>query len=112
MKMETRKGERTGRLVGRRGPSGEHFARQDGGQRRPFPTLHSFHSGAGSERPGAVKGAPFFRRGAGEPLKARTALKSWRGEGKDDTSTKSEYSQPGARRENQADKMFYKRGHR
>jgi len=38
-----------------------------------------------SERPGAVKGTPFFRRGASEPLTARTALKRWRGEGKDDT---------------------------
>jgi len=39
----------------------------------------------GSERPGAVKGAPFLRRGASEPFTARTALKSWRREGKDDT---------------------------
>jgi len=39
----------------------------------------------GSERPGAVKGAPLFRRGDCEPFTARTALKSWRKEGKDDT---------------------------
>jgi hypothetical protein len=25
-----------------------------------FSSPHSFHSGAGSQRPGAVKGAPFF----------------------------------------------------
>ena len=30
--------------------------------------------GAGSLRPAAVKGAPFFRRGVSEPLTARTAV--------------------------------------
>jgi hypothetical protein len=30
--------------------------------------------GAGSRRPAAVKGAPFFRRGVSEPLTARTAV--------------------------------------
>jgi hypothetical protein len=32
-------------------------------------------SGAGSQRPGAVKGAPQFRRGGSAPLTARTAAK-------------------------------------
>jgi hypothetical protein len=43
----------------------------------------------GSERPGGVKGAPLFRRGDSAPFTARTALKSWRREGKDDTPQRS-----------------------
>jgi hypothetical protein len=38
--------------------------------------------GAGSRRPAAVKGAPFSRRGASEPLTARTAVKASSGEEK------------------------------
>ncbi len=38
--------------------------------------------GAGSRRPAAVKGAPFRRRGASEPLTARTAVKTSSGEEK------------------------------
>ncbi len=96
MKMESHNGEGPGRFAGRWGPSREHFARQGSGQGRPFPTLHSFASGAASERPGAVKGARLVRRGVSEPLTARTALKSWHGEGKDDTSTNSECSTTGS----------------
>ena len=42
---------------------------------RPFLLLLSLPSGAGSQRPAAVKGAPLFWRGVSEPLPARTAAK-------------------------------------
>ena len=49
-----------------------------------FSTLLSLILGrACSERPGAVKGAP-FRRGAGEPLTARTVLETVYDEGKEE----------------------------
>jgi DNA replication protein DnaC len=61
---------------------GESKAQGSGGLSQPYiPSIVE----RGSERPGAVKGAALFRRGDSEPFTARTALKSWRREGKDDT---------------------------
>jgi hypothetical protein len=85
MKMEYRNGERTGRLTWvRLGNLWLGKAAGSGGLSQPYiPSIVE----RGSERPGAVKGALLFRRGDSESFTARTALKSWRREGKDDTPT-------------------------
>ena len=43
---------------------------------RPFLFLLFLPSGAGSQRPAAVKGAPLSWRGVSAPLTARTAAKA------------------------------------